>query len=53
MKMVNIEEENCHTFTTIWRISMTFSGNMGIIILLLKTEKQGSLENKVLEVGLN
>ena len=52
MKIVNIDEENLHIFRKIWRMSMTFSGKMCLMIILKVTKKQGftlSLEDTVLK----
>ena len=41
MKVVNINEENCHIFRTTWRNSVKFSRKMCLIMIILKHKKPG------------
>ena len=41
MKIINIDGGNLHMFWTTWGISMKFSGNMRLMIMLKVTENQG------------
>ena len=43
MKIANIEREILHIFWTTLGISMTFSGNMWLMIILKATKNQGSI----------
>ena len=41
MKIANIDKEILHNFWTTWGISMKFSGNMCLMIILKVTKNQG------------
>ena len=45
IKMVNIEGENLRIFWTTWGISMTFSGEMWLMMILKVTKKQCFAKN--------
>ena len=52
MKIANIDREILHNFWTTWGISMKFSGNMCLMIILKVTKKQGfnlCLEDTIFE----
>ena len=52
LKMVNIDKQNLHVFRTTSEISMKFSGNMCLMIILKVTKNQvftSSQEKTVLE----
>ena len=41
MKIVNVDRENLHIFRTTWGISMKFSQNIWLMIILKVTKNQG------------
>ena len=52
MKIANIDRESLHNFWTTWGISMKFSGNLCLMIILEVTKNQGfiiSLEDTFFE----